>query len=175
MICMTSSNICADKIGSYLSAVCLLKAPAVKKDQTWLQLCDCFGYPCWGWSKILKLCPPPLCCTIIVFSLSKITGKYVLLQKNKPALCGVPFLFSFHSCDFLSLFHSTTDAKAALEIVCVPPPYLVLHYSWSSVLHRFHGASHFRRKTKGTVLRTHTLLPPLLTHRLTSFGILYTN
>lgn len=44
-----------------------------------------------------------------------------------------------------------------MEIMCVSPPHMVLHYSRSCVLYRFHGASHLPRRPHGT--HTHKLMP----------------
>lgn len=53
----------------------------------------------------------------------------------------------------------TLDAQSALEIMRVSPAHMVLHYSWSCVLYRFHGAGYFPRRPQGIHTSTHTHLP----------------
>lgn len=53
----------------------------------------------------------------------------------------------------------TLDAQSALEIMCVSPAHMVLHYSWSCVLYRFHGAGYFPRRPQGIHTSTHIQIP----------------
>lgn len=53
----------------------------------------------------------------------------------------------------------TLDAQSALEIMCVSPAHMVLHYSWSCVLYRFHGAGYFPRRPQGIHTSTHMQIP----------------
>ena len=71
-----------------------------------------------------------------------------------------------------SFFMSYVDAKAAVEIVHMPPPHMVLLYSWSCVLYWFHGTSHLPRRPHGTPSHTH--IPSLVFKNscVNSFGIL---
>lgn len=88
MIWVTSSGIQTGGSCICQSVACHLRAPAVREDQTGVQLFDCSGYPCWGWSK-LELSRKSICffsCFTAVLQHIKCSGKFVSLQLTPPSL-----------------------------------------------------------------------------------------
>lgn len=76
---------------------------------------------------------------------------YVFIPKCRCCTATQHLKSSVCSCSWLLLlFLSLLDAEAAVEVVSVSPSHVVLNYSWSCVLHWFHGASHLPRKPYGT-------------------------
>lgn len=134
MIWATSSGVQTGGSCSCQPAVSHLRAPAVREDQTGVQLFDCSGYPWWGW-RTLEMSWIFVCFLICYCC----TATHNIL-KEVSALA-VDSFFSF-----LSLI----DAEAVVAIVSVSPSHMVLNYSWSCVLYWFHGASHLPWRPYGT-------------------------